>query len=153
MEIVDATSEQQLEQVRQLFREYWHAFGFDPSFQDFARELEQLPGAYAGPGGRIALAMAGGEPAGCIALRPLDAGECEMKRLYVRNAFRGHGIGLALVQWIVAQARKAGYTRMYADTMPTMQRALEMYEAIGFKRSGAYSANATAGAIYLSLDL
>lgn len=153
MEISDVRSQSQLDQVRQLFHEYWRAFGFDPSFQNFNREVDDLPGSYAPPRGRMGLALVEGEPAGCIALRPVDDDACEMKRLYVRDAFRGGGVGIALVQWLIEQARQAGYKRLYADTMPSMQRALAMYEAIGFSRSAPYTANATPGAIYLSLEL
>lgn len=154
MEIVEASSRQQLDQVRELFHEYWRAFDFSPCFQNFADEVAGLPGDYAPPRGRLALALVDGASAGCVALRPLAMpAACEMKRLYVRDAFRGHGAGIALVQWLMQQAREAGYTQIYADTMPVMARALAMYERLGFQRTEPYSAQATDGAIYLSLAL
>jgi GNAT superfamily N-acetyltransferase len=153
MEIIEASSRQQLDQVRELFSEYWRAFDFSPCFQDFADEVAGLPGDYAPQRGRLALALVDGTPAGCIALRPLTDTACEMKRLYVRDAFRGHGTGIALVRWLIDQARNAGYTHLYADTMPVMSRALAMYERLGFSRTEPYSSTATDGAIYLSLTL
>src|ERR1700689_4364310 len=104
--------------VRQLFEEYWQSFGFTPCFQNFAAEAAGLPGYYAPPAGRLALAIHGGEPAGCIALRPVDQWRAEAKRLYVRPAFRGQGTGLALLQWVIGEARAAGYREMVGDTMP-----------------------------------
>lgn len=153
MEIVDASSPQELDQVRELFQEYWRAFDFSPCFQNFADELTGLPGAYARPRGRLGLALIGGAPVGCIALRPLTRNACEMKRLYVRDAARGQGAGIALVRWLMHQARDAGYSQIYADTMPVMSRALAMYESLGFTRTTPYTSDPTAGAIYLSLTL
>jgi carbonic anhydrase len=153
MEIFEARSPQRLDEVRQLFNEYWRALRFDPCFQGFASELAGLPGDYAWPAGRLGLAAIGSSAAGCIAMRPLDEGACEMKRLYVRDAFRGRGAGIALVRWVVGQAREVGYDTMYADTMPVMERALEMYERIGFERCGPYRSDPTEGAVYLRLGL
>lgn len=152
-EIVAALSPQNLGPVKTLFTEYWNSFGFTPCFQNFDAELAALPGQYRPPQGRLALALAGGEPAGCVALRPLDAIRCEAKRLYVRPRFRGQGIGKALLEWVIAEARSAGYEEMVGDTMPVMERALGMYERIGFERTGPYARQATAGAIYLRLRL
>ena len=139
--------------VRELFEEYWQSFGFTPCFQNFGDELTRLPGDYAPPNGRLAVAFVDGEAAGCVALRPWDAARCEAKRLYVRPAFRGRGIGRALVEWVVAEARAAGYREMLGDTMPVMERALAMYEAFGFERTAPHAAEPTPGAIYLRLKL
>lgn len=105
------------------------------------------------PDGRLALALLDGVTAGCVALRRFDAERCEAKRLYVRPAFRGRGAGRALLDWVIAEARGAGYREMVGDTMPVMTQALEMYDRLGFERTGPYSADATPGAIYLRLVL
>ncbi|MBM3748632.1 MAG: GNAT family N-acetyltransferase, partial [Acidobacteria bacterium] len=104
MEIVPVTSAEDLERVKFLFQEYWKSFGFTPCFQGFAEELARLPGDYAPPRGRLALALVDGQPAGCVALRPLDEERCEGKRLYVRPEFRSRGVGRALVGWVIAEA-------------------------------------------------
>ena len=153
MQIVSACTPEHLAMVRQLFEEYWQSFGFTPCFQNFATEVAELPGYYAPPAGRLALALDGGEPAGCIALRPLDHSRAEAKRLYVRPRYRGSGAGLALLQWVIGEARAAGYREMLGDTMPVMQRALAMYARLGFEQTGPYSPDATPGAIYLRLAL
>jgi len=153
MEIIAAATPEDLARVRELFEEYWQQFGFTPCFQNFAAEAAGLPGYYAPPAGRLALALADGEAAGCIALRPMDEARAEAKRLYVRPKFRGTGTGLALLQWVIGEARSAGYREMVGDTMPEMQRALAMYDRLGFERTKAYSRDATAGAIYLRLVL
>ncbi len=139
--------------VRELFEEYWRSFGFTPCFQGFDREVAGLPGAYAPPGGRLALAVLDGEAAGCVALRRFDTERCEAKRLYVRPAFRGRGLGRDLLRWVIDEARAAGYREMVGDTMPVMSQALEMYDRAGFERTGAYAEKATPGAIYLRLKL
>jgi putative acetyltransferase len=153
VEIVPAANVEQLEQVRRLFEEYWQSFGFTPCFQDFAGEVAGLPGKYGPPGGRLAIAMMEGEPAGCVALRPLGPERCEAKRLYVRPPFRGAGVGRALLDWVIAEARAAGYREMVGDTMPVMTRALEMYERVGFERTHPYAEEPTPGAIFLRLRL
>jgi GNAT superfamily N-acetyltransferase len=146
-------SAEELEAVRSLFEEYWGSFDFAPCFQDFGKEVASLPGDYAPPRGALALATIDGRPAGCAALRPFDAERCEAKRLYVREEFRGRGLGLTLLEWVVARARAVGYREMVGDTMPAMQRALEMYDRFGFERCAPYAANPTPGAIYLRLKL
>jgi putative acetyltransferase len=153
MLIVSVATPEHLAMTRQLFEEYWQSFGFTPCFQNFAAEVAGLPGYYAPPAGRLALALEGGEPAGCIALRPVDRWRAEAKRLYVRSRFRGQGTGLALLQWVIGEARAAGYREMLGDTMPVMRRALAMYDRLGFAQTGPYSADATPGAIYLRLVL
>jgi GNAT superfamily N-acetyltransferase len=153
LEIVAAACAEDLSAVKVLFKEYWESFGFTPCFQDFDAELAALPGNYEPPQGRLALARVGSEPAGCVALRPIDATRCEAKRLYVRPEFRSQGVGKALLDWVIAEARSAGYSEMRGDTMPVMERALAMYERLGFERTGPYAKHATAGAIYLRLTL
>jgi putative acetyltransferase len=153
MEIISVTTAQQLVLLRALFEEYWQSFGFTPCFQGFAAEVAGLPGHYAAPTGRLALALAAEGPAGCVALRRLDGRRAEAKRLYVRPEFRGRGIGLALMDWVIGEARAAGYQEMLGDTMPVMSRALAMYERLGFQQTGPYTAEPTPGAIYLRLGL
>jgi carbonic anhydrase len=135
-QIQPVESAEALAEVRALLEEYWSSFGFTPCFQNFGDELAGLPGAYAPPDGRIALATVGGQSAGCIALRRVDADRAEAKRLYVRPAFRGGGLGRALMEWAMAEARTAGYREIVGDTMPVMRDALALYERMGFERTG-----------------
>ena len=151
IEIVDGAGD--LDAVKTLFQEYWNSFGFTPCFQNFGAELAGLPGSYAAPAGRLALALADGEPAGCVALRPVDETSAEAKRLYVRPRYRGLGLGKTLLEWVIEEARAAGYTEMLGDTMPVMERALAMYERMGFERVGPYLEHATPGAICIRLKL
>ena len=153
VDIVTATSAEQLDQVRALFEEYWNSFGFTPCFQGFSEELAALPGKYATPRGRLALSLLDGLAAACGAFRPIDQERCEIKRVYVRPEFRGRGIGRRLLTWLIAEARAERYCEMLADTMPVMREALEMYDRTGFERTGPYTPEATPGAIYLRLRL
>lgn len=151
--IVAVGSAARIAQVRELFEEYWKSFGFTPCFQNFAAEVAGLPGDYVPPGGRLALAEIDGQSAGCAALRKLDADRCEAKRLFVRPQFRGEGLGRRLLDWVIAEARAAGYREMLGDTMPVMEKALEMYARVGFERTQPYSDHPTPGAIFLRLNL
>jgi GNAT superfamily N-acetyltransferase len=151
--IVSVTEAADVALVRDLFREYWDSFGFTPCFQGFDHEVAELPGYYAPPSGRLGLAFVEGLPAGCAALRRVDETRCEAKRLYVRPAYRGTGLGRELLRWVIAEARAAGYTELVGDTMPVMQQALDMYDRAGFERTGPYSQTPTEGAIYLRLKL
>lgn len=135
-QIEPVESAEALAAVRALLDEYWNSFGFTPCFQNFGDELAGLPGAYAPPFGRLALATSGGEAAGCIALRRVDRLRAEAKRLYVRPAFRGIGLGRALMEWAMAEARAVGYREIVGDTMPAMRDALAHYERMGFERTG-----------------
>ena len=136
-----ATAES-LAAVRTLLEEYWNSFGFTPCFQNFGQELAGLPGAYAPPTGRLALATVddqstAGQIAGCIALRRVDAERAEVKRLYVRPAFRGCGLGRALMEWAISEARAVGYKEIVGDTMAVMRDALALYDRMGFERVGS----------------
>ena len=146
-------SEDQLDAVRGLWREYWAALRLPDTFQNFAAELGTLPGVYAPPSGRLLLALLDNQAAGTVALRPIHHRACEAKRLYVRPQHRGNGIGRLLLRRLVEEARTAGYEQMYGDTLPSMGSALRMYHAFGFSETGPYSDDPTPGAIYLRLLL
>lgn len=146
-------SSQLVEPVRGLWREYWDSLGLPNEFQGFAIELHSLPGIYTPPRGRLLLALVEGAAAGTGALRPLSETACEAKRLYVRPAFRGTGVGRALVMRLLDEARAAGYRTIYGDTLPSMHAALRLYRAFGFTDSPPYSPEPTPGAIYLKLQL
>src|SRR5450631_1445795 len=153
MRMIQPRDAAEWEQVRESFREYWDSFGFSPCFQDFEAEVAGLPGAYAPPGGALALAEIDGRVVGCVALRRFDEQRGEAKRLYVRPGFRGRGAGRALLDWVIAEARRLGYLELVGDTIPQMEVALAMYDQAGFERTGPYAAVPTAGAIYLRLKL
>jgi GNAT superfamily N-acetyltransferase len=153
MEVVPASTPEQIALIRTLFEEYWASFHFTPCFQNFSTELAALPGAYAPPEGRLVLAMAEGDAAGCIALRKFDEGRCEFKRLYVRDRYRSHGVGRALLDWVIAEARAAGYPEMLGDTMPQMGIALSWYDRFGFERITPYRADPAPEAIHIRLRL
>jgi 2-haloacid dehalogenase/putative hydrolase of the HAD superfamily len=142
-----------LDHVRALFVEYAEWIGIDLGFQHFQDELDTLPGAYAPPSGRLLLARYGAQVAGCVALRPLEQGVCELKRLYVRPDMRGAGIGQALVDEIAAHARTIGYSRMRLDTLPWMDAAIGLYRSLGFGEIALYRHNPIPGARYFELVL
>jgi putative acetyltransferase len=139
--------------ARALFVEYAQALGIDLCFQGFDTELAELPGSYARPAGRLLAATLDGELAGCVAMRPLSDGACEMKRLYVRPAARGSGVGRALAGAVIAAAREEGYERMCLDTLPPMVEAQPLYESLGFREIEPYYVNPVPGARFLELAL
>jgi putative acetyltransferase len=149
-----AESPAQLAQARELFLEYAQSLGFSLCFQNFDKELAELPGDYAPPSGRLLLAESQGELAGCVALHKLDSAICEMKRLYLRPQFRGQGLGRALAERIIADARQIGYQHMRLDTVePVMKDAVGMYRKLGFKGIAPYRLNPMAGTVYMELKL
>jgi ribosomal protein S18 acetylase RimI-like enzyme len=151
--IAPAGTAEDFAMARLLFEEYASSLGLDLGFQDFAAELAGLPGGYAPPRGRLLLASDDGRLAGCVALRELAEGICEMKRLYVRPAFRDFGVGRALAEAAVAAAREMGYRRMRLDTLPAMARARRLYRALGFQEIPAYRYNPIPGTAFMELDL
>jgi ribosomal protein S18 acetylase RimI-like enzyme len=154
LKLVQAESEEQIGRARELFLEYAAATGIDLCFQNFDAELAALPGDYAPPDGRLILAVDGTqEVAGCVALRKIDEETCEMKRLYVRPASRGTGAGKSLALKIIEEARALGYARMRLDTLPSMQRAIRLYRALGFQPIEPYRYNPEEGAIFMELAL
>jgi putative acetyltransferase len=153
MNICQAVTPQQIALARTLFEEYAAWLGIDLCFQGFAAELAGLPGLYAPPRGRLLLALASSEVTGCVALRPVEEGVCEMKRLFVRPGFRGQGIGKALAERAVAEARGCGYRTLRLDTLPSMQAAVGLYEALGFTRCAAYYETPLPEIIFMELRL
>ena len=152
--LVQAESPAQIAQARELFLEYATSLGFSLCFQNFDKELAELPGDYAPPDGRLLLAELKGELAGCVALHSLEASICEMKRLYLRPNFRGKGLGRTLAEAILNQARKIGYHRMRLDTVgPVMKDAVAMYRKLGFREIAPYRPNPMSGTLYMELEL
>jgi len=138
-----------VDEVRTLFREYASSLSFALDFQDFERELTELPGAYAPPRGTLLLARG----AGCVGLRPLDETTCEMKRLYVRRSARGTGLGRLLAEAVIDEGRRLGYARMRLDTVPGMEPAQRLYAQLGFREITPYRANPVPGVRFLELQL
>ena len=140
--------------VHELFVEYADWLDFDLCFQGFDQELATLPGKYAPPGGGLWLARVGGAAAGVVGMRPLDPGICELKRLWVRPAFRGRDLGRRLTEAAIAAARSAGYRTMRLDTIGELMReARGLYESLGFREAAPYYRNPHPGADYMELDL
>jgi len=149
-----ALSPEDITTARSLFVEYAASVGDDLCFQDFEKELDGLPGAYQPPEGALLLAERAGEAVGCVALRPLDPPAiAEIKRLYVRRAGRGAGAGRALIDAILAEARRAGYERVRLDTLPVMKEAQSLYRALGFVEIPAYRKYPVPGTIFMELAL
>ncbi len=152
IEIREAHGAELLPTVRQLFREYAESIEVDLCFQGFEAELESLPGKYAPPEGGLLLAFAGSESAGCVALRPIAAGVAELKRLYVRPAWRRHGLGRLLTERILDRARRIGYGCVRLDTLGSMKPAIALYESLGFRRIEPYYHNPSACAVFMELN-
>lgn len=151
--IVPATSPADLAAVRELLVEYAATLAFDLAFQDFARELAELPGSYAPPRGRLLLARIGDASAGCVALQPIDDEVGEMKRLFVRPEWRRERIGRLLAAAIIDAARQAGYARMRLDTVPAMREAAALYASLGFRDIAPYRFNPVPGTRFMELNL
>jgi ribosomal protein S18 acetylase RimI-like enzyme len=153
LSVTEAVGADDTARARQLFLEYASSLGTDLAFQDFEQELASLPGAYAPPGGRLLLGRAGEELAGCVAMRPLAEDVCEMKRLYVRPAYRSLGAGRQLAEAIVQAAKDMGYGRMRLDTLPEMAAAQRLYRELGFRSIAPYRFNPIEGTEFLELQV
>lgn len=144
----------QVKAARELFVEYAESLGFSLCFQNFDHELRTLPGDYNPPGGRLLLAYLNDEPMGCVAMHRWDEHACEMKRLYVRPAARGHALGRVLVERLIKEARDIGYKSMRLDTVePIMNHAVLLYRDMGFEEIEAYRENPMHGTLYMELKL
>jgi len=144
---------EQIEQVRRLFREYADSTGACECFEGFGKEIAGLPGPYGPPAGQLLLAELDGRSAGCVALHRLDDGISEMKRLYVRPAFRGRNLGRQLAEAIIMEARRIGYRAMRLDTLSSMLAARALYQSLGFRAIPRYNDNPGAGVIHLERRL
>ena len=153
MKMIQAQTVDEMETVRTLFREYQRFLGVDLCFQGFEEELARLPGCYAPPRGQLLLAQEGEQAAGCVALRPLDDGACEMKRLFVRPDYRGQGLGRLLAAQMVSEATALGYVVMRLDTLETLKSAMQLYTSMGFQRRTAYYVNPLPGVVYWERSL
>ncbi len=153
MKIIRAQAPGEIEEVRRLFREYENFLGVDLCFQSFEEELAGLPGKYAPPDGALLMAIDGQKVAGCVALRRLAAGVCEMKRLFVRPEYRGQGVGRMLAERIIDEAEQLGYPLMWLDSLARLKEAMGLYESLGFKRRKPYYHNPLPGVVYLELEM
>jgi ribosomal protein S18 acetylase RimI-like enzyme len=153
MEIKRAQTDNEMAEVRRLFRAYESALGVDLTFQGFDQELASLPGKYAPPTGDLLVGRVQGRILGCVAVRRLEDDICEMKRLYVRPEGRGAGLGRRLAQRIIVAARSLGYASMRLDTLDRLTGAMRLYESLGFRRIDPYYGNPLPGVVYWELDL
>src|SRR2546421_9493179 len=153
-ELIQVRSSDDVDHARGLFKEYEAWLGIDLCFQNFEKELAELPGKYAPPDGRLLLAVENGEVAGCVALRKIGEGVCEIKRLFLRPQFRGKGLGRQLAELIIEEGGGGGYERMRLDTLPPkMNDAIALYRSLGFKEIEPYYDNPVPDAIFMELDL
>ena len=153
LEILPARTPEDMEQARALFREYAEQVAEPRCFAAFSEELALLPGEYSPPAGRLFLARGDGQAAGCVAMRRQDERSAEMKRLYVREPFRGSGLGRVLSKLVIAAAREQDYARLVLDTLPQMRDAIALYRSLGFRETGPYSPAPTPGALFFELSL
>jgi len=155
--LVSPSTPEELDALREIVREYARSLKVDLSFQEIDAELQDLPGEYVEPRGGLLLALVDGEVAGCCALRPLDVSDypnaCEMKRLYVRRAFRGFGLGRQLAEATLDIARRGGYANVLLDTLDEMESARVLYADLGFEDIPPYYHNPIAGAHYLKAEI
>ncbi len=142
-----------LDEIRAMFREYSALVAEALCFQGFDQELESLPGAYAPPSGALLIARDGAAAAGCVALRRIDARTGEMKRMYVREAWRGKGVGRRLALAVIAEAKRRGHARLVLDTLPKLGAAIALYRDLGFRETGPYLARPTPGALCFELSI
>lgn len=153
LNIIRAETDDHFEQAKSLFAEYAASLGVDLGFQRFDEEMANLPGQYSPPNGCLLLAFDGDRTAGCVALRKLDGDVCEMKRLYVKPKYRKLKLGRLLVEKIVEEARRLGYSLMRLDTLPSMVQAQSLYKSLGFREVAPYRFNPVEGSVFMELRL
>jgi ribosomal protein S18 acetylase RimI-like enzyme len=153
VKIVEANTKEFVKRVKKLIREYAQSLEFDLEFQDFDKEIEDFPGQYGSPMGCLYIALDENQPIGCVALRDLGQGICEMKRLYVKPLSRGQKVGKLLAETVIKAARDMGYDYMRLDTVPSMKQANLLYNALGFKQIAPYRFNPIEGATFFELNL
>ena len=154
LQILQTHNDEMVGEARALFREYETWLGMDLCFQNFEQEVAELPGKYAPPSGRLYLAYVDNQLAGCIAMRAIGDGVCEMKRLFVRDGFRGARVGVRLIERLIDEARSEGYKQMRLDTFPPkMGKAVGLYESHGFRTIPPYYNNPHEGVLFMELDL
>lgn len=153
IEFRHVTGQNMIEEIKQLFLEYINSLKVDLTFQDVETELKTLPGKYAPPNGVLILALINGKEAGCVALRKISDNVCEMKRLYVRDEFRGLGIGKNLVSKVIKEAKGLNYQYIRLDTLPTMKSAQALYSSLGFYDIEPYVYNPIEGTRYMELKI
>ena len=153
MEIIQATTAEQIQESAQLFREYQTQLNVDLCFQGFEQELATLPGKYASPKGAILLAIHNNKTIGCVAVRAIEGNSCEMKRLYVRNEFRGLSAGRKLAEAVIDKARALGYAKMQLDTLERLETAIGLYSKLGFVQTKPYYDNPLNEVVYWELLL
>lgn len=153
MNLVIKPAYDDIESIKLLFNEYAQSLEVDLCFQDFKYELDTLPGKYAQPDGQLYVAYWNNHLAGCVALRRYDDTRAELKRLFIRDEFRGLGMSKLLIKHIINDAKEAGYQQILLDTLNTMKPAISLYLSFGFKEIEPYYENPLEGATYFSLDL
>ena len=153
IEIVEANTVDLIAKVKELFQEYAESLGFDLGFQGFDQELDNFPGQYSPPMGRLFLALSENQPMGCVGLRSFEKGLCEIKRLYVRPDCRGRKAGRLLAEAAIKAGKDMGYEIMRLDTLPSMESANILYKSLGFRQIEPYRHNPIKGAVYMELNL
>jgi ribosomal protein S18 acetylase RimI-like enzyme len=151
--VVTKADDALIEAARVMFREYAGSLGVDLAFQNFEEEMARFPLGYLSPDGALRVARAGDSVVGCVAVRRLEQTLCEMKRLYVRPAARGRGLGRRLAEAAIEAARQLGYRRMRLDTLPSLSAARELYDLLGFREIAPYYHNPIEGTRYMEPDL
>lgn len=151
--IVEANTKEFIDSAKELIREYADSLAFDLGFQNFDQEMDDFPGQYSFPRGCLYIALSESQAIGCVALRDLGQGICEMKRLYVKPNFRGRRVGKLLAKAVIKSARDLGYDRMRLDTIPSMKQANMLYTTLGFKQIAPYRFNPIEGATFFELIL
>ena len=153
IEFKEVKTKAQITTVKGLFLEYAKWLNYRTCFEDFEQEVEGLPGEYAGPDGCLLLALYEDVPAGCVALRKVENGVCEMRRLWVRDKFRGKNVGWNLAEEIIERARKMGYKKMILETIPLMERAISIYQILGFEQTASNKNSNGDVVIHMELSL